>query len=502
MFYASCRHFERRLRCLSSFNRRPPPPPGNSLDLKEFKYVDKTHFLAQILSKEQPQFIHAPAMRRIGKSTTIDMLEEMVKGNREPFEGYAVNKPDSPFQIGEQKFVCIKLDVSTVADKKYTASEILERFNKELVAEAKEQHNLIIDKHDCAGDTLASWLRALTQDSDTKIVLLIDEYDSPCTEFLPEFPDRAEDIVEMIRPFYRMIKKKGELFHKVFVTGVARFSATSMFSDANQFWPLMEKSAHFCNLYGFTEKELRETYGVNITQVFGKPLEEMIAKMAIMYNGYCFHPDQDERTYNPMSILSALHSGKLGPHWARTATSSTIVDTIGTRGMEVLRGVDIQESELFAAVSTANYLENWKQVMFQTGYATIADVKRRGDYEADLVLRPPNEEVRRALMEGFAEKLMKTVSVKRAITAYAKCLQQLDFDGAQDNLRNVFNTMKPSALPETEGQLSGYVISMLHKCAGFELVYNDVPQKLDDEPTSRGRLIESEPEHPHPNPKP
>jgi len=70
------------------------------------------------------------------------------------------------------------------------------------------------------------------------------------------------------------------------------------------------------------------------------------------------------------------------------------------------------------------------------------------------------------------------------------------------NLRNVFNTMKPSALPETEGQLSGYVISMLHKCAGFELVYNDVPQKLDDEPTSRGRLIESEPEHPHPNPKP
>ena len=252
------------------------------------------------------------------------------------------------------------------------------------------------------------------------------------------------------------------------------------------------------------QEEIRDTYGKHIEQIFDEPLDNTLTKMSVMYNGYCFHPDQDDLTYNPVSIIAAINSRSLGSHWAHTAPSSIIVDTIGLHGMEILRGVNITKDDLFAPVSVANYLQNWAQVAFQTGYASITDVKIRANNDADLVLRPPNEEVRLALMKGFADKLTKTMSNKRSLVAYAESLLQLDFAGVQTNLRNMFKSMRSSSLPETEEQLSGYVITALQHFAGFELVYVDVPQKLDSDPKAPGRSIESEPEpkilnNPYPN---
>ena len=257
------RHFTRGQRCFSSYCRHPPPPPGNHVNLKKFKYVDKTHLLAKIMSEQEPTFIHAPAMRRIGKSTTVQMLHLMAQGHRDLFAGMAVNAPDSPFQIGQEKFSCIYLDFSTVANEYLTPNKVIKRLNKKFVKEAKKQHKLRIKTKACPGDTLEEWLDSLTQRSNNKVIMLIDEYDSPMTEFLPESPDKAHELCKKMRPFYRKIKSCSDVFQKVFVTGVSKFSATSMFTDANQFWPLLEKSADYCNLYGFTEKEIRDTYGVD-----------------------------------------------------------------------------------------------------------------------------------------------------------------------------------------------------------------------------------------------
>ena len=97
----------------SSFDKLPPATPGCHANLKVFKFVDKTHLLAKIMNfTATPTFIHAPAMRRIGKTTTIDMLEAMAQGQRDMFEGMAVNADDSPFHIGETNFSVIRLDFS------------------------------------------------------------------------------------------------------------------------------------------------------------------------------------------------------------------------------------------------------------------------------------------------------------------------------------------------------------------------------------------------------
>jgi hypothetical protein len=65
--------------------------------MTRYSHEDKTGLLARILSDNSDHsarpFLHAPAMRRIGKSTTIKMLPAMAGGDRELFQGMAVNEP-------------------------------------------------------------------------------------------------------------------------------------------------------------------------------------------------------------------------------------------------------------------------------------------------------------------------------------------------------------------------------------------------------------------------
>ena len=79
-------------------------------------------------------------------------------------------------------------------------------------------------------------------------------------------------MAELLSPFYSAMKKEQDthgVFHKVFVTGVSKFSMMSMFSDANQFTPLLERTADYSNLYGFTKSEIQNTYGEHIEKTFG-----------------------------------------------------------------------------------------------------------------------------------------------------------------------------------------------------------------------------------------
>jgi hypothetical protein len=46
-------------------------------------------------------FIFAPSMRRIGKSVTVNMLAAMASGQRDMFNGYAVNNPGSSFKMAK-----------------------------------------------------------------------------------------------------------------------------------------------------------------------------------------------------------------------------------------------------------------------------------------------------------------------------------------------------------------------------------------------------------------
>jgi len=154
------------VRRLSVRAPRPPPSPGMSrLDMTRYSYVDKTDLLARILSDNPDhsagQFLHAPAMRRIGKSTTIKMLAAMAGGDRELFQGMAVNEPGSPFEIGKTPYSVIQLDFSAPSiETTYNIDQVRSAIAKEMRDCAFDQHGLDISS-ETPGDVLKEWIRKL-----------------------------------------------------------------------------------------------------------------------------------------------------------------------------------------------------------------------------------------------------------------------------------------------------------------------------------------------------
>jgi hypothetical protein len=457
------------------------------LDLQQYKYVDKTALLARIMAKGPSNpgtFLHAPAMRRVGKSTTVDMLAAMARGEKHKFEGMDVNASDTLFHIGERDFSVIQLDFSGVAEPSAgSVCEVKRAFVDKLVDNARQQHSVDISQAGShPGRALDLWLEALrAKESDRPVVMLIDEYDAPVTAFLPRAPDLAQAVAFMMKPFYETIKERGRFFHKVFVTGVSKFSHVSMFSAPNMFLPIMEDTADFSTLYGFTESEIRGSYGDFIETKFERPLDDVMADLRFMYNGYRSHPKQtvDDLVYNPWSVLKYLHTGSLKPHWAKSATSSTVVDMLGMHGMDVLRGYNLTDDELFAPISAQEHNEHWGQMAFQSGYATIKEAVPCGEFgdDFDLELGPPNEEVRAALGNDMVSFLVGKVD-KNLLEAYGQSLLQLDFDQAEVDLCRLIQALKDHEVPTNENQFSGYALHLLRHVEGFRSVYTEVSHRL------------------------
>jgi hypothetical protein len=458
------------------------------LDLQQYKYVDKTALLARIMAKGPSNpgtFLHAPAMRRVGKSTTVKMLAAMARGEKDMFEGMQVNAEDSLFQIGERDFSVIQLDFSNVAKPAAeSVGEVEVAFVDNLVRHAMEQHSVDISHVAGAhpGAALEMWLVALRSQEDNRpVVMLIDEYDAPVTTFLPKSPDLARAVAEMMKPFYQTIKTRDDFFHKVFVTGVSKFSHVSMFSAPNMFLPIMERTADFSTLYGFTEREIRETYGEFIESKFERPLDDVMTDLRFMYNGYRSHPQQlvEDLVYNPWSVLNFLDTGSLDPHWATSATSSTVVDMLGMHGLEVLAGYSITKRKLFAPISAQEHNEHWRQMAFQSGYATIKEATSLGRFGNNFALElgPPNEEVRSTLQEDMVSFLVGKVD-KNLLEAYGQSLLQLDFDQAEVDLCRLIQALKDHEVPTNENQFSGYALHLLRHVEGFRSVYTEVSHRL------------------------
>ena len=192
-----------------------------------------------------------------------------------------------------------------------------------------------------------------------------------------------------------------------------------MFSGANQFQNLLEMDAQFCSLYGFTEAEVRETYGPYIERneaafqsslvassdattspaplpssapalasslsstspspspspspssavvalPTGAELEDaVIAKLIEWYDGYKWNLKQPDKILSPWSVMSFLQSRELCGYWAKTATSASTVATLSLNSREILRGFSITSADLYASISATQFLSNWRQLTFQ-----------------------------------------------------------------------------------------------------------------------------------------
>ena len=421
------------------------------------------------------------------------MIAAMAGEYNKLFQGMSVNEPGSPFEIGKTPYSVIQLSFSGCARPGMSVDCVSKSISAKLVDDAFGQHDLNLDETMHPPRLLRLWLQKLRSKDGHPIVLLIDEYDAPVTTFLPQDPERAHEVAMMLKPFYETIKDYGDYFHKVFVTGVSKFSSTSMFSGPNQFLPLMERTAEFCALYGFTEHEIRKTYGSYIEEKFDVPLDDVIDNMKRMYHGYRIHPRQKDEDvlYNPWSVLNYLRTGELVGYWAKSAGSASVMSMLGLRGMNIMNGFEITQERLFADISAKEYTEHWQQMSFQSGYSTI---KRSYAFDESfdprktrMEMGPPNEEVTNFLESGMAQYIVGLVNPK-LLRDYRKFLCDLDFENACSVLGKII--AQQAVAPSNEVEFGAYAIYslMTHEKASRCLdIAFEHGIKLDEEEQSRGK---------------
>ncbi|MDR1870928.1 MAG: AAA family ATPase, partial [Deltaproteobacteria bacterium] len=368
-------------------------------------YVDKTKYIYPIVKKGGCYFISRP--RRFGKSLLIGTLENLLKGNRELFQGLWIDSSDYDFQ----KYPVVKLSVSGDCDSE--AALVGSLINK--LQGAAEENGLSLADLDLAensspGGILDRLVRKLCSREKNLVAILIDEYDAPINDVLGD-PAQAEINRKVLRRFYASIKTLADddKTSLIFVTGVTKFSKASVFSGFNNLSDLTLDPTHN-SICGFTLEEFRSYFleylpdilEYNKSKGFMPPeadLDYLIGEIIGYYDGYSW--DGETRVLNPYSLIQALATKELTAHWFSSGAMSFLIDLLKKGGSSYSFPETTQMSETSLNALDIKNLQ-LTPLLFQTGYLTIDQRLSADSY----LLRRPNQEVSQALDQNLLDYLL------------------------------------------------------------------------------------------------
>ena len=361
----------------------------------DYIYVDKTRFLVDLIDTGTVYFLARP--RRFGKSLTISTFDALFSGKKELFKGlYAeefMTRPDyhaSPV---------IRLDMSDT-----TTDEGVKAFLnsvKTLVHDQADIHDITLDPQKTAGELLSSLIKEIyRKNGEQKVVVLIDEYDKPYSEFYNE-PKMAEKIRKALRNFYVRVKANDKYIRFVFITGIAKFAKFGVFSTLNNIVDI-SMSKDYGEMCGLTETEIEQYFPEHIAAT-AKEMnilpKELLEKMRHFYDGFCF--DGIHRLYNPFSTLYFFREKEFNNYWMEAGTSELIAKYLKNKKLTVEQFHNFPVSKNF--LRTPGYMDSTppEGFLYQGGFLTI----REGTVN-DFMLDYPNTEVLNAMSMLMAQNIL------------------------------------------------------------------------------------------------
>ena len=406
-------------------------------------YVDKTALICQIAKDEKgPYFISRP--RRFGKSTLINTFHELFAHGTERFKGLEIEPlwKDKTYKV-------IHLDFSTFREVPSNSS-----FNKEFMDAFKlslEEAGIEPTKENI--DSPANLLKK-TLDTESEVVLLVDEYDAPLTAVLND-SNEFEDRRKILSNFYLTVKSFDGKFRFIFITGVTYYSHTSIFSAFNNLKDLT-LDLRYGALLGYTSEELESYFGEyidNAVEVLNKKYhterythDVVVSELKRNYDGYSFDEEALNHVYNPWSIVNFFDAPVRGfiPYWVVSGGSTpTFLVNYLKQGLEKYNTDDLQSLlNIDSTVnSAAEYLypkiENMANldlfaILYQAGYFCIKSV-------VDDIFKVgiPNLEVKKAYSNIVLNELTKT---KEAKLKYVEPFKEVLASGNLDKIKELFNT--------------------------------------------------------------
>ncbi len=317
--------------------------------------------------------------------------------------------------------------------------ELLETFYSILRRHAEKYQ--ITYKEKLSNRRFEELILRLSEKYNQKVVVLIDEYDKPILDNIHK-PELAAEIREELKNFYSVLKDADPYLKFCFLTGVTKFSKVSIFSGLNNLEDITI-SPDYATICGYTQEEFEKTFADRLE---GIDLEEVRR----WYNGYSW---LGETVYNPFDILLFLRSYDFRPYWFETGTPTFLIKLLIERRFFI---PELEEVEVGEAILESFDIEKieLETVLFQTGYLTIKELRKRGPRRRYL-LGYPNLEIKMSFTDAVLNFLSERLSAKeRLINRLYDALEAEDFGAMRDIFYGFFAGIPHDWYRKTE--LAGY----------------------------------------------
>ena len=350
----------------------------------DYTYIDKTQYIYDLIENENHCFLSRP--RRFGKSLLLNTIADVFSGDKELFKGLFIH--DSGYDFEEHPV--LRLDMSNIANM--TPEELKSSLGAALRERIVEEG---LDIDSTIPSDIYKWLiKALYKKYNKTVVVLVDEYDKPILDHIVD-AELAEANRNVLRGFYGILKSMDQYIRFTFITGVTKFTKTSVFSGINNLRDIT-LTKKYANICGISAEELDKHFKQHISSL--QSLDEFALYDSVResilewYDGYSW--DGMTRVINPFALLSFFSEKRFANFWYASGTPAFLIKLIKSKPSSFLLLNNLEISERVLDTFDINRI-SIAPLLFQTGYLTIAEKRFRGVSESFL-LKIPNNEVKEA----------------------------------------------------------------------------------------------------------
>lgn len=420
-----------------------------------YYYVDKTGLISELLRNGGMVNLFIRP-RRFGKTLNMSMLEHFfsIEGDQSIFDGLEISKDTKLCEEHMGKYPVIFVSLKGINAGSYDTAfrlavetikgvakkaKFLETSDK-LDDHEKNDYQTLLDK-DMDEATLFLSLKTLSEllekHYETKVIVLIDEYDVPLAKAFEN--GYYDQMVFLIRNLLEQVLKTNNSLKFAVMTGCMRISKESIFTGLNNFTTFTITDVDFDEYFGFTHQEVHDL----LTYYECTDKYESIKEW---YDGYRFG---NVNVYCPWDVVSYLRSLRADKeaipqnYWVNTSGNAEVKEFIRQsksatvkREIECLMAGEIVTKTIRPELTYQDMyhsIENIWSVLFTAGYLTQAGTGDGQMYK----LRIPNLEIREIfktqIMEYFKESVEKDGDT---LSKFCDALK----NGEEENAEDIFES--------------------------------------------------------------
>jgi len=367
-------------------------------------YIDKTLLIKEITDNYIGNSLLITRPRRFGKSLNLSMLDyyfNINKSSNDLFKDKKIFKAGDKYIKDINSYPVIHLNLKNLLSNNSSSlinqliELIINLFNEydylldsNKINEIEKKKMKDIMNHQIEDSLYVSSLYFLShllyKHYNKKVVILIDEYDTPLEDsYQKGFYD---EIILFFKKLYSSLLKSNEYLYFAVVTGVLEIAKESIFSDLNNLYVCSVIDDELSSYFGFTEEEVLQS-------IKDFNLDFSIDEIKTWYGGY----GTNKNLFNPWSINNFITKKKFLSYWVNSGSKDTIIKLINDipNSIVLLNEFINNKTMKFNFNNSISYkdIKNDKNTLFsylvQSGYLIATSTNNYNDYYLSI----PNFEI-------------------------------------------------------------------------------------------------------------